>query len=73
MSDILVRGVEDETVAEIDRRAESQGLSRAEYLRRRLNAEYRVARVAVTAAHWNRFHSATVDLDDPEVMGEAWS
>jgi len=61
-------------VAEIDRRAAEQGLSRAEYLRRRLDAEYR-ARPAttMTADDWRRFHRATTDLDNPEVMAGAWS
>lgn len=74
MSDILVRDVAEVTVTEIDRRAVEQGLSRAEYLRRHLDAEYRPASAsAVTAADWRRFHDATLDLDAPDVMAEAWS
>ena len=74
MSDILVRDVAEATVTEIDRRAAEQGLSRAEYLRRRLDAEYRpYPESAVTRADWQRFHNATTDLDNPDVMGEAWS
>jgi phage terminase large subunit-like protein len=74
VSDLLVRDVADRTVAEIDRRAREQGLSRAEYLRRRLNVEYQPApEAAVTDADWRRFQQATADLDDPEVMARAWA
>lgn len=74
MSDILVRGVDESTVAEIDRRAAEQGLSRAEYLRRQLDAVYRMPESStVTIADWQRFHDATTDLDDPGLMGQAWS
>lgn len=74
MSDILVRGVAEATVTEIDRQAAQQGLSRAEYLRRRLDAEYHTQpESAVTAADWQRFHDATADLDDPDVMAGAWA
>lgn len=74
MSDILVRDVAEATVTEIDRRASEQGLSRAEYLRRHLDAEYhRQPAAAVTTADWRRFHDATADLDDPDVMAGAWS
>lgn len=74
MSDILIRDLPEATVHEIDRRAAEQGLSRAEYLRRRLDAEYRPQPPsALTAADWQRFHDATTDLDNPEVMARAWS
>lgn len=74
MSDILVRNVAEATVTEIDRRAAQQGLSRAEYLRRRLDAEHHTRPAsAVTAADWQRFHDATADLNDPDVMAGAWS
>lgn len=74
MSDILIRDVSDGAIAEIDRRAQEQGLSRAEYLRRRLNAEYRSATVATVGdGDWQRFSQATSDLDDPDVMAKAWS
>jgi hypothetical protein len=74
VSDILIRDVPEPVVAEIDRRAAAQGLSRAEYLRRRLDVEYRAQpTTAVTAADWRRFHDATVDLDNPDVMDATWS
>ena len=73
MSDILIRDVADATVNEIDRRATEQGLSRAEYLRRRLDAEYARPTTPITAADWQRFHRATTDLDNPDVMAGTWS
>ena len=74
MSDILIRDVPEPVVAEIDRRAAEAGLSRAEYLRRRLDVEYRAQpTTTVTAADWRRFHNATADLNDADVMGAAWS
>lgn len=74
MSDILIREVSEVTITEIDRRAREQGLSRAEYLRRRLDAEYRTeSATALTAADWQRLRGASTDLDDPDVMTRAWS
>ena len=74
MSDILIRDVPEATIAEIDRRAREQGLSRVEYLRRRLDSEYHMAPVtSLTADDWRRLRSAATDLDDPDVMAKAWS
>jgi hypothetical protein len=38
-----------------------------------LDAEYHPAPTSVAEADWQRFHQATADLDDPEVMARAWS
>lgn len=74
MSDILIRDVAEATISEIDRRAQAQGLSRAEFLRRRLDAEYRAQpATSLTATDWGRLRHAATDLDDPDVMAEAWS
>jgi hypothetical protein len=74
VSDILIRGVPDSTVAEIDRRAADEGLSRAEYLPRQLDIVYRAQpEVTISTADWHRFRQATADLNDPDVMGKAWS
>ena len=73
MSDILIRDVAEATIAEIDRRAGEQGLSRAEYLRRHLDVEYHTGPApSLTATDWRRFGGAAADLDDPAVMGDAW-
>lgn len=74
MADILIRDLAEATVVEIDRRAEEQGLSRAEYLRRRLDTEYRTgASSGVTDSDWSRFERAAVDLAESTVMDQAWS
>ncbi len=74
MSDILIRDVAEATVTEIDRRAREQGLSRVEYLRRRLDAEYHAAPATSLAADdWRRLRRVAADLEDPDVMSKAWS
>ena len=74
MSDILIRDVAEATVAEIDRRAREQGLSRVEYLRRRLDAEYHLPpATALVVDDWQRLRRIAADLDDPDVMSKAWS
>ncbi|WP_182346027.1 type II toxin-antitoxin system VapB family antitoxin [Tomitella gaofuii] len=74
MADILIRGLDEATVAEIDRRAAESGQSRAEFLRRRLDVEFRSGTdIPVTVDDWRRFGAAAADLGDPSVMGEAWS
>ena len=72
MSDILIRGVAESTVAEIDRRASDLGVSRNEYLRRWLDTEMRITQ-PVTAEDLRRFGRLARDLADPDVMREAWS
>jgi hypothetical protein len=74
VSEILIRDVPEPVIAEIDRRAAAQGLSRAEYLRRRLDVEYHTQpTTAVTATDWRRFRDATADLQNPDVIDAAWS
>lgn len=74
MSDILIRDVAEATITEIDRRAREQGLSRAEYLRRRLDVEYHATpATSVAADDWQRLRHVAADLDDPDVMSKAWS
>lgn len=72
MPDILIRDVSEVTVAEIDRRAKAQGLSRTEYLRRHLLSEYRPPQPPITRADWERSMKAMADLGDPEIMAAAW-
>ena len=72
MSDVLIRDVPDEVLAAIDARAAMLGISRVEYLRRRLAQDVAVAVVSVTAADLQRFGAAFADLADPEVMAGAW-
>lgn len=73
MSNVLIRGVSDEAVARIDAEAGALGLSRNEFLRRKLEGEVTARpRVAVTSEDWQRSAGIFADLADPEVMDDAW-
>jgi plasmid stability protein len=72
VSDVLIRDVPDDVLASLDARAARMGLSRTEYIRRRLAQDAQIARVAVTAADLQRFAKATAGLGDAEFMREAW-
>ena len=73
MADILIRGVPDDLVVEIDAKAASAGLSRAEYLRRVLARERTRGAGKVTMADLERFAERCADLADPKIMAKAWS
>jgi plasmid stability protein len=72
MTDILVRDVPDDVVAAIEARAAALGLSRTEFLRRRLAQEV-VSTEALSVADFSAFAETFADLTDPEVMSGAWS
>jgi antitoxin FitA-like protein len=72
MSDVLIRDVPDEVLSAIDARAAKLGISRVEYVRRRLAQDAAVAPMAVTAADLDRFSGIVADLADPDVMAGAW-
>jgi plasmid stability protein len=72
MTDVLVRDVPEEVVAALDARAARLGLSRSEYLRRRLTQEAVSAPQPVTVEHLATFAETFSDLADPEVMKGAW-
>ena len=71
MSDVLIRNVPDDVLTAIDARAARLGLSRTQYLRRRL-AQDAVSDAPVTAEQLRAFGAAFVDLADDEVMSAAW-
>lgn len=73
MSDILIRDVPDAVVAALDARAASLGLSRNEFLRRRITQEAKRGVSPVTVEDLQELASLTSDLSDPEVMAKAWS
>ena len=73
MTDILIRDVPDDVLAAIDVKAKRVGLSRTEYLRRALERERTGVSPTVTVDHLARLADRVGDLDDPAVMGEAWS
>jgi plasmid stability protein len=71
MTDVLVRDVPDDVVAALDARAARLGLSRSEYLRRRLAQEVEPT-APVTVAHLADFAATFSDLTDRDVMRGAW-
>lgn len=72
MTDMLIRDVPDEVIAAVDARASRLGLSRSEYVRRRLAQDASTGGVAVTAPDLARFAERFADLGDPDVMSRAW-
>ncbi len=72
MADVLVRDVPEGVLAGVDAHAARLGLSRVEYIRRRLAADAATSADAVSAADLRSFAEAAEDLTDPQVMGSAW-
>jgi hypothetical protein len=70
MPNILVRDLTDEELERLDARARMLGLSRSEYVRRRLRQEAGGRRV--TRSDLERFAEAHADLADTSVMARAW-
>ena len=73
MTDILIRDVPDDVLAAIDAKAKRMGLSRTEYLRRTLERESTQIAEPLNVEQLKRFADLTQDLDDPDVMSDAWS
>ena len=72
MTDILVRDVPDDVVSALDARAAKLGLSRTEFLRRRLAQEAMPAE-SLSMDDFVAFSNTFADLGDPEVMKGAWA
>jgi hypothetical protein len=72
MTDVLVRDIPDAVLAGVDAHAARLGLSRAEYIRRRLTADAAVSSDGVSSEDLRTFSEAFGDLADPEVMAAAW-
>lgn len=70
MPDLLIRNAAPEDLARLDASATRLGLSRNEYIRRRLRQEAYGA--AVVVADLQQFSMTFSDLDDDNVMSEAW-
>jgi hypothetical protein len=73
MTDVLVRGVAEDDLARIDERAARLGLSRGEYLRRRITQDARREERRLTVADLERAAEVSQDLLDDDVMRDAWS
>jgi hypothetical protein len=72
MSDVLIRDIPDDVLAGLDARAAELGLSRVEYIRRRLAQDARTMRIRVTSDDLHRLGQAVAGLADEELMREAW-
>jgi hypothetical protein len=70
MADVLIRDVPEHVLKAIDAAARRLGLSRSEYLRRRLATLG--GEGPVTTDDLERFAQAFSDLGDPEVIRRAW-
>lgn len=72
MTDVLIRDVPDDVIAAVDARAGQLGLSRSEYVRRRLAQDAVAPGSPVSAQDLARFAEIFSDLADPDVMSRAW-
>ncbi len=72
MTDVLIRDVPDDVIAALDSHASRLGLSRSEYLRRRLAQDAVTSGGPVSTGDLQRFAGAFGDLADPEVISQAW-
>jgi len=72
MPDMLIRDIPDEVIAGLDAHAGRLGLSRSEYVRRRLAQDAAQAGSAVTVQDLTRFAETFADLADDDVMSQAW-
>jgi plasmid stability protein len=72
VTDLLIRDIPDGVLAAIDARASRLGLSRTEYLRRRLTQDAAVAGGEVGVGDLARFAETFADLADAAVMDQAW-
>ena len=71
MTDILIRDVPDEVIAIVDAHAARLGISRSEYVRRRL-AQDAMTGSKVSVADLQRFADDFGDLADSDIMAQAW-
>ncbi|HEX6076584.1 MAG TPA: antitoxin [Micromonosporaceae bacterium] len=72
MADVLIRDVPDAVLAGIDAHAARLGISRVEYIRRRLAADAAVSAAHVSTDDLRAFARTYADLADDEVTGAAW-
>ena len=71
MTDMLIRDVPDDVIAALDAHA-GLGLSRSEYVRRRLAQDAGRPGSPVSVQDLARFTEVFGDLADPDVMSQAW-
>jgi hypothetical protein len=73
MTDVLIRGVADGDLARIDARAARLGLSRGEYLRRKIIQDASRGGAPLSVSDLKRAAVLSRDLLDEAVMRDAWS
>jgi hypothetical protein len=72
MADVLIRDVPDAVLVGVDAHAARLGISRVEYIRRRLAADAATASAPVSVQDLREFAERFADLDNDEVMDAAW-
>ena len=72
MSDELVGDVPHDVLRALDARAARLGISRSEYVRRRLAQDTVGTKLPVDVDDLTSFAAAFADLADPVVMANAW-
>jgi len=72
MADVLIRDVPEVVLAGVDAHAARLGLSRVEYIRRRLAADAATSDAVVSVGDLRSFAALASDLDDAAGMGAAW-
>jgi plasmid stability protein len=72
MTDMLIRDVPDDVIAALDAHAGRLGLSRSEYVRRRLAQDAVTTGSPVSVQDLARFADVFSDLADPDIMAQAW-
>src|SRR6266851_4476673 len=72
VTDVLIRDVPDDVIAAVDAHAGRLGLSRSEYVRRRLAQDAATPGSRVSVEDLARFAETFGDLADPDVMSQAW-
>jgi hypothetical protein len=72
MADVLIRDIPESVLAGVDAHAARLGISRVEYIRRRLAADAATSSAHVSTQDLRNFADRFADLADPEVMDAAW-
>ena len=72
MADVLIRDVPEAVLMRVDAHAARLGISRVEYIRRRLAADAATASAPVSVQDLRRFAEKFRGLADGEVMDAAW-
>ncbi len=72
MTDLLIRDVPDDVIAVLEARARRLGLSRNEYVRRRLAQDAAISGSSVSTRDLTWFAGTFSDLADPDVVSRAW-